>query len=239
MIKTVGLGKRRADLSHDECVQYHINHHAPFGKRAAGPRGMTKYVGYYPKAAYDLDGKPLAEVPWDFIVPEWFTEDFFNSINEWRANDPEGIEITLDEARFCDRASGAMMTCVENVIVKPKHGADSVQVMFGGKRKAGMSPQEAATYHRKYHAPKAAKLFGDALEDYTAYYIHQAYNLEEGLMAEAPFDIVIQACIKRDFWEGMWGNPDSAAVALMREEENFMDRESTVAMVCDYRPYII
>ncbi|MFA5495221.1 MAG: EthD domain-containing protein [Porticoccaceae bacterium] len=239
MIKTVGLGKKCAGKTREQAQQYHIDNHAPFGRRVAQPLGMKRYVGYYPQVATNIAGEQLADVPWDFIVPEWFTEDFFNNIENWRANDPDGIEITKDEARFCDRASGVMMVCDHNLIV-PDSGKPGVNVFFGAKRAAGLTPQDHHEKHRTLIGPWAARVYGSALLDYSAYYIHEAYSLEQGLMAEAPYDVMVQARFDEAAMAdmGAWmARPD--VVELLAEEAKFMDTKTLVSMVCTYHPYVV
>ena len=239
MIKTVGLGIRAAGKTREECQLYHIENHAPFGRRVAGPLGMIKYVGYYPSAAFTLGGEELPETPWDFIVPERFTEEFLTNIDAWRANDPDGVEITIDEARFCNRSLGVMMTCDENIIVPMDTGRAGVDLIFGAKRKAGQTREQCHAYHRQTHAPTAAKAFGSALLDYTAYYVTAASNLEQGLMDEPPYDILVQTRIEEARWNDMaaWLKTPEA-VRLIEDEKQFIDRDSGVAMLCSYHAYL-
>jgi hypothetical protein len=238
MIKTVGLGKKCAEKTREQAQQYHIDNHAPLGKRVAGPLGMLRYVGYYPQSATNIDGKAI-EPPWDFIVPESFTDAFFNNIEHWRLNTPEGQEITLDEARFCDRSAGVMMLCDDFEIV-PDSGKDGINIFFGAKRAPHLTPQQYHNEHRTRIAPWAARIYGDVLLDYRAYYIDKAYNLEQGLMDEPPYDAMIQARFDPAAIENMatWmTRPD--VVELLQEESKFTDSSSTVSMVCRYQPYIL
>lgn len=237
MIKTVGLGRKCAGKTREQAQQYHINNHAPFGRRVAGPIGMVRYIGYYPQHAFDIAGEPM-EIPWDFIVPEWFTDDFFNNIETWRSQDADGIAITIDEAEFCDRGDGVMMVCDDNIII-PDSGDPGVNLIFGAKRKKGLSVEECHELHRHMIGPRAAEVYGDALLDYTAWYIHKGYNLEEGVMDEAPFDIVIQSRMREEFWGGMegWLNTPEAG-ELLELERQFIDHDTCVSMVCSRHQYL-
>ncbi|MAT50708.1 MAG: hypothetical protein CMK32_05940 [Porticoccaceae bacterium] len=238
MIKTVGLGKKCADKTREQAQQYHIDHHAPFGKRVAQPLGMVRYVGYYPQSATNMAGEAI-DIPWDFIVPESFTDEFFNNIEQWRENDPDGQEITIDEARFCDRSAGVMMVCDDNEIV-PDSGREGINIFFGAKRAKGLEPRDHHEKHRTLIGPWAKKVYGEALLDYRAYYIHEAYNLKTGLMPEAPYDVMVQArfdpAVMGDMAAWM-ARPD--VIELLQEEAKFMDTATLVSMVCRYQPYIL
>jgi hypothetical protein len=239
MIKTVGFGQRRVGMSHDDCVNYHIRNHAPFGRRVAGPRGLTKYIGYYPDAAYSLDGKRLPAISWDFIVPEWFTEEFFFNINAWRDNDPEGREITIDEARFCDRTAGFMMTCDEDVVIEPKGAHFGVDVVYLLNRRPGMTHEQCVNYHRTTHLPLALELWGDRLQMYRANYMHQSFNLEQGLMPEPPYDIVVLARFDSSAWMDLANWMRTAkGVQLAKGEQAFLDRSSSHLLECKVSVYI-
>jgi len=78
MIKSVGFGKKRVDMSHEESCRYHREVHAPMAKRAIGPHRLKKYIGRYVDKAFSLDGKILPELPWDMVVFEWLTYTFHN-----------------------------------------------------------------------------------------------------------------------------------------------------------------
>ena len=91
-------------------MRYHIEKHAPFGKRAAAHLGMLKYIGRYPDQAFSLEGKVLPELPWDRIVVEWFSDEFWKGMEAWRKS-PEGLEMTKDEERFIDRNSAVALEC--------------------------------------------------------------------------------------------------------------------------------
>ncbi len=239
MIKTVGLGKKRIGMSHEESVKYHREKHAPFGRRVAGPLGLKKYIGYYPDEAFSLDGKPLPELPWDLIVPEWFTDEFFNNVKVWHTTDPEGIEVAKDEARFCDRKSGYMMTCQENVIVSPGKDSSGVNMVFLTSKKNDMSHEEFVKYHRENHAPMVVNVLGKRMKSYTTYYVDQVYNLEEGLMSVRLYDAVVLTCFDYDFWKGMeaWRNTPEG-MNITKDEERFMDRKSAVALACQISVFI-
>ena len=239
MIKAVGLGKKRAGMTREEAQQYHINNHAPLGRRVAGPLGLTRYVGYYPQLATNIAGEVLADVPWDFIVPEWYTEELFNNFDHWRSTDPEGIAIVEDEKRFCDHAAGYLMLCDVNVIV-PDSGRAGVNIFFGAKSKPALAPQDHHDKHRNLIGPWAKRVYGDALLDYTAYYIHEAHNLERGRVDEAPYDVMVQARFDEAAMATMseWmTRPD--VVELVEEESKFMDTGTLVSMVCTRHPFIV
>jgi hypothetical protein len=238
MIKTVGFGQKRIGMSHDDCVAYHINNHAPFGRRAAGPRGLSRYIGYYPEAAYSLDGKRLPAISWDFIVPEWFTEDFFSNINDWRENDPEGQEITIDEARFCDRNAGFMMTCDEDELVTGSERA-GVDVVYLLNRRAGTTHEQCVDYFRTRHAPLALELWGDRLQTYRVNYMNQSFNLLQGLMPEPPYDIVVLARFDPTAWKDMsnWMSSPKGA-QLAKDQLACLDRDTSHALECKVTTYI-
>jgi hypothetical protein len=239
MIKSVGFGKKRIGMSHEECVKYHIEKHAPFGRRVAGPLGLSKYIGYYPDKALSLDGKVLPELPWDLIVPEWYTDEFWKGLEAWRTTNPDGIEATKDEARFCDRKSGIMMLCQENVIVSPGEDSTGVHVVFLITKKSDMSHEECVKYHKENHAPMVASALGGRLKSYTAYYVDQAFNLEEGLVPVRLYDAVVLARFDDEFWKGMavWRKAPEG-IKITKDEERFIDRKSAIALVCQVSVFI-
>lgn len=239
MIKIVGFGKKRIGLSREECVKYHIENHAPFGRRVAGPLGLKKYMGYYPERALSLDGKVLPELPWDFIVPEWFSDEFFNNISAWRTTDPDGIAITEDEARFCDRENGYMMTCQENVIVSPGNDNRGTNVMFLLTKKSDLSHEECIEYHKEKYAPMTRHMLSPHLKSCTAYYVDQAFHLTKGLTPARPYDIVVLVRFDDEFWKGMaaWQKTPEG-IKLAKDEESFIDRSNSAVLECKVSIFI-
>lgn len=239
MIKIVGFGKKRTGMSHEESVRYHIEKHAPFGRRAAAHLGMLKYIGHYPDKAFSLEGKVLPELPWDRIIVEWFTDEFFNNLNVWRTTDPVGIEVTEDEARFSDRKAVYVMTGQDNVFVSSGEDGSGVNVMFLLPKNQNVNHEECVQYHREKHAPMVVRMLGRRLQSYTAYYVNQVHHLMDLHTSVRRYDLIVLARFEDEFWKGMeaW-RKSPEGIEMTKDEERFLDRNSAVALECQVHAYI-
>lgn len=237
MIKTVGFGKKRIGMSLIDAQNYHIQNHAPFGKRVAQPLGMSRYMGYYPHAAYDLQANTIAELPWDFVVPEYFSDDFFQGIGDWRENTEDGREITLDEARFCDRDAGCMMTCEDNILLA--NGADAANghyfIVLLSKHDE-RDHDQCIAYHRDQHCNLVAALANDGLLEYTAYYVNEVYGLADGDLPQNNPDIILQLRTEHDFKTTL-SQPQWQA--LLADLASFCDVSSATVMACTRHSYVV
>lgn len=231
MIKSIGFGKKSAAMSHEESCRYHREVHAPMAKRLLGPRGLTRYVGYYVDKAYSFTGKALPELPWDRIVPEWFTEKLWAEMWDWRKTDPAGRELAADEKKFGQ--GGMMLLCDEKEILNSPESGVGVNVIFLASRRKNMSHEEFAAYHLEQYAPLVVHTFGDRLQRYVVSHPYEGLTLAEGSMPVLPYDTIVTARFGHDAWRDMksWRlGPEGARLA--EAEEAFLDRDKAIALVC-------
>lgn len=232
MIKSVGVGRRRSGMTHEECVQYHREVFSPLGKSVIGHRGLEKYIAYYVDQAFTLEGEQLAESPWDMVVVESYTEEFWQQMGEWRTTNPEGIKISEHMARFLDPLSGMMMLGEENEIIAPAGGNAGVLVWLGTRQK-DISHEEFVRYHREVHVPLALGMLGQGLKGYVAYYVNAALSLAEGFMPSPPYDAIVITRFDAESVAGMgeWRKTPEGR-QITKDEEHFMDRKRTIGFVC-------
>lgn len=238
MIKTVGFGKKRVDMSLYESQRYHIEKHAPFGKEVAVPLGMTRYVGYYPQEAFTLYGKKLATMPWDFVIPEYFTDEFFQNMGDWRENTEGGQAITVDEGEFCDRSNGYMMTCEDNILVPEQADSIDEYLIVLLNKSSVLTHEQCIDYHKQHHAPLVKKILGNKLIEYVTYYVDQVYGLEEGLLPERNYDMIVALRIAAPFstansdWKSLEGYS-----LLLNDLSQFIDLNSATVLRCEKHSY--
>jgi hypothetical protein len=226
-------------MSHEDSVRYHIEKHAPFGKKMAGHLGMLKYIGHYPDRSFSLDGKALPALPWDRIVVEWFTDEFFNNLNVWRTTDPVGIEVTEDENRFSDRKAALVLTGQDHEFVSSGEDGIGVNVSFLLPKKRDLSHEDCIQYHRNKHVPLLTHMLGTRLKSYTVYYVDRALHLTDLHGSLLPYDIIVFARLEYEFWKGMeaW-RKSPEGIAITEDEKNFIERESAIALECQMHVYI-
>ena len=238
MIKTVGFGKKRVGMSLHDSQRYHIEKHAPFGKEVAVPLGMTRYVGYYPQEAFNLNGKKLASMPWDFVIPEYFTDEFFQNIGDWRENTKGGQAITIDEGEFCDRSNGYMMTCEDNIIIPEKPDSEDEYLIVLLNKKSTITHEQCIDYHKQKHAPLVKQIFDGNLIEYLTYYVDQVYGLEEGLLPERNYDLIIALRLAAPYnttnsdWKNLKGYS-----SLLNDLGQFIDMDSATVLRCEKHSY--
>lgn len=243
MINTVGLGKTRSDMPRRESQRFHIENHAPFGRRVAGPLGMKKYIGGYPTAAFDFDGNPLDDHPWDFVVPESFTTEFFNNMWEWRTNDPEGIAIAIDEQRHCDHQSGYMMVCdvvsvTESGNKKLYEDSETTNLFFLEKRNPSYNHGDFVRQHREKYVSVVESVFADLINDHTVYYVNEVYNLIEGQLKDCLYDCVQHVRVDLPMWETFlaWRNAVKSNAAI--NGATLFDPSASAILVADVRVFV-
>jgi hypothetical protein len=233
MIKSVGFGRRLKGTTHEECVQYHREIFSPLGKRLIGHRGLEKYVAYYADRAYSLAGVNLPEPPWDMAVVESYTEEFWQQMETWRRTHPDGQQVTEQMTRFLDLSSGLMMLCEENEIIRPRGEGGGVALVWLGVKKEGISHEEFIKYHREVHVPLALSMLGDGMQGYVAYYVNAVLSLAEGFLSSFPYDAMVITRCDEHALAGMeeWRKTPEGR-QITEDEERFMDREKTIALVC-------
>lgn len=238
MIKSIGLGKRNPGMSHEESCNYHRDRHAPMAKRLLGPRGLTKYVGYYVDQGFTLSGEPLPELPCDRVVFEWLTEELWGQMWEWRKTNPDGIEVAADEGRYGDRNAGVMLLCQEQVFIGPQQDG-GVNIVHLARKKTGMTRAEFLEYHREQHAPAVVRTLGRRLKKYIAYYPEQALSMADGVMPAPPYDVVVSVRLDKEIWDGVlasWEHREDAEMA--KDELRCVDPEHSYTLVCNENVFI-
>jgi hypothetical protein len=233
MKKIVGLARKSSSMTHDEAVKYHREVHAPWGKRLLNNRGFVKYYAYYVDEAYAIEGSVLAELPWDLIVPEWYTDEGWEFMMNWGKTDPEGIKLMADLRNFSDHKTGIMLTCKEEEIVSPKKDSSGVNVIVLARKRSDMSHEECVKYHMEVHSPKLIRALGPRLKKCVAHYVNEAFSLEKGVMPIRPYDIVVVFRIESEFWANRQAfSKTPEGIEIVQDEENFIDRKGSIALVC-------
>lgn len=239
MIKLIGMARKREGMSHDACVKYHQEKHAPWGKRLMGPKGLVKYSACYVDEAYTLEGAVLPERPWDLIVPEWYTEEGWNSLETWARIDPEGKALMEDLGNFSDHKNGLMLIGEENVFVDETGDTSGVNAVFCAPKRDDISREDFVKYHREVHVPLVTRMLGSRLKKYVVTYVERAFSPVEGELEKFPYDIVAVTRIDEEFWRGggtRRGNPEDKEIA--EDEARLVDRQQGLALVCRERIYI-
>ncbi len=239
MIKAVGFARKPIGMSNEESNRYHRDIHAPMGKRLVGNRGLEKYIGYYVNEAFSLDGNILPELPWDRLVLESYTDEFFKGLSSWRKTNLDGIKLSKDMEHYTDIKTAMLVVCQDNLIVRPKEDSSGVNFVFLITKRSDISHEECVEYHRKVHAPMVVNLLGKQLKKYIAYYVDYTFNLEKGAMPDRAYDFIIFACFNNDTWQGMdaWcKTPEGKKIT--EDEEHFADRKAGVALMCQESIFI-
>ncbi len=240
MIKSIGFGRKRIGMSHDESCRYHREVHAPMAKRTLGARGLKKYVGYYVDKAFTLSGDALPELPWDRVVLEWLTDELWKEMWTWRKTDPEGMMLAEDEKRYGDGKTGMMLLYKENVIVSSEDDRTGVNVIVLAAKRSDLSREEFVKYHSEKHAPMVARMLGSRLKKYIANYVYEGLSLADGIMPAPPYDVIAITQFDEEGWKGMdaWRKtPDG--VKLKEDEERLIDRNLAIVLICQKYAYIL
>lgn len=117
MVKMLVLLRRKAGISHDECVKHHREVHAPLVASIWGAK-MKKYVAHYVNevmAGQRIQGT-VTEPPFDMIVEQWWENEAWNTMRELRKT-PEGKKISQDEKEFLDMENLVSFIVEENAIL--------------------------------------------------------------------------------------------------------------------------
>ena len=110
MIKLVGYMRRRADLTHEEFVDYHKTKHAPlFMSLPEVQQHVRRYVQSH-SIPVGIPG--LAESAYDGVVEIWF--DDIDGLMGVFASDAYLATIRPDEQRFIAIDESDLMTTIEH-----------------------------------------------------------------------------------------------------------------------------
>ncbi len=236
MIKAMSFCTKKKGITHEECIRHHSEVHGPLVKRAMGSR-VKRYVGHYVKEALaqpTIKGAG-AELPFDFIAEMWLAHGSWKDVAAFYKS-PEGQRIVRDEKEFLTPETTFTVAIEDNVIVElaSKGSAPVVKTMHLGRRKEGMTHEEAVRHHREVHGPLVAKVFGQRIKKYVAHYVTEA--IAQPTMAPTtaglPFDFVPEVWFDVDTWSHLKELHQSPEFAeLGREEKEFIDPAKLVAVI--------
>ena len=119
MVKTLTFIKRKEGTTHDECVKYHRDVHAPLVASAWSPEQLKRYAAYYLNEVVmgrTVEGA-VTELPFDVVVEMWWEDEAWKYfIGEFQAT-PEGRKIAGDNRGFLDLEDFVLFVVEDNVIV--------------------------------------------------------------------------------------------------------------------------
>ena len=107
MVKVMHFLPRNKAMTHDECIKYHREVHAPFAASLMGPM-LKRYVAYY------LEESP--DMPFDLVVEQWFDDEGWKKMEEFHKT-PEYQRLRQDNDKFLDPDKILSRTFEENVII--------------------------------------------------------------------------------------------------------------------------
>jgi hypothetical protein len=113
-VSVIDYVAKRSDISHEECINYHREVHAPKVATMLGSK-LKKYTAYYIDDAFSLADGTKVSRPFDLITITQLDEEFLKGVE--KRHNPEDTEMIKDEAHFVDSKSGVMMLCQEEVFI--------------------------------------------------------------------------------------------------------------------------
>jgi hypothetical protein len=110
MIKTMHFLTRKPGMTHEECIRYHRDIHAPLAARVLGKEQklLKKYVGCYLEEAADM--------PYDLLVEQWYEDKDWERMKKFRETDAYA-ELRRDTNEMVDREKAFSWVFEENVII--------------------------------------------------------------------------------------------------------------------------
>jgi hypothetical protein len=233
----MGFGRRRENLSHEDCIKHHRDTHSKLGVEQAAHLG--KYVMYYFSEAWSGGGSALGDLPWDMAEVAWLEEERWNNFQKWLAEDPAGEAIKADEEQFLDRDRCYLVVCNEDTVVDTQSDANDESLVRVLKLAADDDTSIAVRQHRDLLTPLIKEAFGPSLKSYVAHYVTEAMNLARGAVSVAPMDIVERYKIDKSVMDARDGVQNLFALAHIIEcESSILDRDRTVLFRGDEAVYI-
>ena len=111
-----------------------------------------------------------------------------------------------------------------------------IKLIFLLKRKAGLSPEQFRAHYEDSHVKLAQLYFGHLLQGYRRNYPSSATLIATGATAQFGYDAIAEMWLEdQTTLERMIAiirDPEISRV-LVSDEEEFLDREATLMLVCD------
>jgi hypothetical protein len=224
MIKTMGFGRRRESLSHEDCINHHRETHSKLGQEQAAHLG--KYVMYYFSEALSGSGSAIGDLPWDMAEVAWIDDERWKNFRKWQAEEPDGQAIKADEEQFLDREKCYLVVCDEKTIIDSHADAKDVSVVRVLRLRAGADPSTAIRAHRDLLVPVIKDAFGSSLKTYVTHYVTETMNLAHGLLPVGPIDIVERYRIDQSIMRA--DDQPFRSARVVDCEASILDREGTL-----------